>query len=262
MATAWSSLTIANAADVQKRVRDLYRLLGIDSSTEHTEVDTKITLAKARLKQHLIIHLKRIYPEKIEGFIQYARFRYARYKESWDLGYRQSGIDMITEGPAGPVDLTVDVFTNKGTGLLNPRVYYEDGTPTNGTSGTLAGTAKTGSFCIDTDNWKVYINRGTEASPTWAEFKSEDLIDYIHNPTELQEAFVSLVILFLIKDGALRSLMDTNMTADDIRGMIKTHNEDFEKNLADALQILVFDIDNDGVTSDYERSRGSNTGWA
>ena len=41
------------------------------------------------------------------------------------------------------------------------------GVPTDGTSGTGAGVAGTGSLCIDRTNAKLYINTNTKASPLW-----------------------------------------------------------------------------------------------
>lgn len=41
------------------------------------------------------------------------------------------------------------------------------GVPSNGTTGTGAGAAGKGSLCSDYTNGKLYINTGTQASPTW-----------------------------------------------------------------------------------------------
>lgn len=47
------------------------------------------------------------------------------------------------------------------------RPYRNAGTPSNGTSGTLAGTAGPGALLLDTTHLKLYINTGTLDSPTW-----------------------------------------------------------------------------------------------
>src|SRR5437762_961081 len=49
-------------------------------------------------------------------------------------------------------------------------VYTRAGAPTNGTSGTLAGTADPGALLVDTTNKTLYINSNTLASPTWTIF--------------------------------------------------------------------------------------------
>lgn len=46
-------------------------------------------------------------------------------------------------------------------------IFAGDGAPTNGTSGTRAGTAGPGSLYSDYTNGKLYINTNTKASPTW-----------------------------------------------------------------------------------------------
>lgn len=46
-------------------------------------------------------------------------------------------------------------------------LFTNAGTPTSGTSGTLANIATKGSLLADTTNGVLYVNRGTKASPTW-----------------------------------------------------------------------------------------------
>lgn len=46
-------------------------------------------------------------------------------------------------------------------------VISNAGVPTDGASGTGAGVAQPGSLCIDTTNFDIYMNTGTQASPTW-----------------------------------------------------------------------------------------------
>lgn len=61
--------------------------------------------------------------------------------------------------------------------ILNPtviegalrRCWRNAGTPTDGTSGTYAGSADPGDILIDTTNTKLYVNTNTAASPTWSQ---------------------------------------------------------------------------------------------
>jgi hypothetical protein len=46
-------------------------------------------------------------------------------------------------------------------------LYGGQGAPSNGTSGTFAGTAYEGDFYFDVQNSKLYLNTGTQPSPTW-----------------------------------------------------------------------------------------------
>lgn len=52
-------------------------------------------------------------------------------------------------------------------GAVKCMFFLNAGAPTNGTSGTRAGSAYPGSLLIDTTNKKLYINTNTKASPTW-----------------------------------------------------------------------------------------------
>ena len=52
-------------------------------------------------------------------------------------------------------------------GMLDELHFYGAGAPTDGTSGTFAGIAGTGSTYQDTTNGKLYINTGTLANVNW-----------------------------------------------------------------------------------------------
>lgn len=48
-------------------------------------------------------------------------------------------------------------------------ILTNNGSPSNGTSGTGAGYMGKGSMIIDRSNGAFYANTGTKASPTWTE---------------------------------------------------------------------------------------------
>lgn len=52
-------------------------------------------------------------------------------------------------------------------GFAKRAAFENAGVPTNGTTGTLNGKIGVGSLLIDTTNGGLYINTGTQASPTW-----------------------------------------------------------------------------------------------
>ena len=56
------------------------------------------------------------------------------------------------------------VVSPNGTPVM---IFAHDGTPTDGTSGTKAGRADTGSLCLDCSNGVLYVNTNTKASPLW-----------------------------------------------------------------------------------------------
>lgn len=67
----------------------------------------------------------------------------------------------------GPVEFK-DAVINPANGVW---LFTANGVPVAGTTGTGAGWAGPGSLCIGLDTggstWKLYINTGTKASPTW-----------------------------------------------------------------------------------------------
>ena len=62
------------------------------------------------------------------------------------------------------VQYEADTILFTGTDVV---MLTKAGTPTDGTSGTGAGTAGPGSLCADYTNAKLYINTNTKASPLW-----------------------------------------------------------------------------------------------
>lgn len=56
-----------------------------------------------------------------------------------------------------------------GDQVLVP-VWPNAGPPTSGTSGTLAGYVQTGDLLVDETNGNLYMNTGTQASPTWIQY--------------------------------------------------------------------------------------------
>ena len=53
----------------------------------------------------------------------------------------------------------------EGSGLHKPLII--DIAPVDGTSGTFAGICPTGAQVISTLTAKLYVNTGTQSSPTW-----------------------------------------------------------------------------------------------
>ena len=78
------------------------------------------------------------------------------------------------EGILGNTTLAVAVYGNENVAAgfypqLGSDILFATtaGAPTDGTSGTGAGTHGKGSLCVDRTNGKLYINGNTKASPTW-----------------------------------------------------------------------------------------------
>ncbi len=68
--------------------------------------------------------------------------------------------------------MSVIESTNKLGGALR-RMWRNAGSPTDGTSGTLAGVCEAGDVLIDTTNTVLYMNSNTQASPTWQKVSAQ-----------------------------------------------------------------------------------------
>ncbi len=55
---------------------------------------------------------------------------------------------------------------------VRQRLFRNAGVPTDGASGTHSGDAHKGALCADVTNGTLYINTGTQASPTWSNIPS------------------------------------------------------------------------------------------
>ena len=60
-----------------------------------------------------------------------------------------------------------DVTTGTAVSAILKMINTNAGTPTDGTSGTLAGQAPRGALLINTSAAELYQNTNTMASPTW-----------------------------------------------------------------------------------------------
>jgi len=106
-------------------------------------------------------------------------------KRPWmNDGVPTNGTSGTLAGVADPGDLLIDyangnLYQNTNTKLSptwtkytteaepTQHLWTNNGAPTDGTEGTLAGSAEPGDLLIDTANKKVYQNTNTKASPTW-----------------------------------------------------------------------------------------------
>jgi hypothetical protein len=65
--------------------------------------------------------------------------------------------------------LAIDDIAALATAAGQALIYFKAGAPTNGTSGTFAGSAVKGSLLVDVTNATLYQNTNTLASPTWTQ---------------------------------------------------------------------------------------------
>jgi len=77
---------------------------------------------------------------------------------------RRAGGDWLVVETDNGGRLYLEEPDDDGVGVVE---IVNAGVPTDGTSGTGAGYAQTGSRCIDKTNGKIYVNENTAASPLW-----------------------------------------------------------------------------------------------
>jgi hypothetical protein len=78
----------------------------------------------------------------------------------------------LARGYIGAATDTSSVSAHSAGGGRGTLVYQSDTTPVDGTSGTYAGLAPAGALLVapnGDDQWTLYQNTGTQASPTWTE---------------------------------------------------------------------------------------------
>lgn len=216
-------------------------------------VDTiMVNLKEYELKPRLIAYLANKYPGKSEEIVQLYHQRIQRIRDMRGRTRFLEGNNAIVN-PDGDLIDRLDEDDDEGDSITTPEVYFEQAAPTNGTSGTQAGTAKNGAFLVDTENNKVYINRGTLTSPTWAAWTISGLIDLILNPTELTDAFCYGVIWKLYEKGKTKH----NNAALDRMVVFRNQEKDakkvFEEKLCQAFERLDVDLSGDGLISEYEQ---------
>ena len=89
----------------------------------------------------------------------------------------------------------------------------------------------------------------------------DTILDKISNPERLLPAAVSRTIVKLIEDGMMKARA-TMETGEQILAPLLRHWKDVDaKRLDRAIQLLRLDLNDDGVISDFERTRTHNTLW-
>lgn len=262
--TPWTDLVLCTPADVKGRARNAETLLQIDRENESIDdkIQQKIDLSKDWIRQDLIRDLKKRIPEVVNSWLTYKRFQINESMQNIrrDMGQISDAAGLPTVGVIGFDGTIFDLFFFLTQfPQIHPRTYSNYGVPTNGTQGTLAGSAFTGDILVDTFGWKLYINKGTLVSPQWrAEFTANDAINNLTNATvELKHVAVNAALWAMAQDGmlVLRPEYDTNPFMLDQEALWRKR---YRESFADALPLLDVNIDGSGVVSDYERGLMTN----
>lgn len=247
MPTTWANLisgnTICKFSDIEKKFKSLGIVLPNKGSGQNALYNDAYAEVGGWIRRRLIADLRRRKPDAPNKWYTAAIGRYKQRLEQISYAERAASVGCLCVSDG----LWYDSFDN----LTSPVLWTNDGIPT---SSTKANEAETGDYLLNVNNRNgfLYINRGTKTVPNWQRFLTDDLVDYIHNPTELKDAFVHGILFNIAQrnekpgDVAAYEWSEIKMKLAD-RG-----EEDYEKHLAIALSILTYDEDGDGIASNYE----------
>ncbi len=232
--------------------RDAARtLIGVSSETD---CDVKCTQMLGRManfyRQTLLLRFQKSYPNTAKDFLSLQALRLQEYR-----GMRSSLLNA-----AGVSELSIDwlldsTSANIGVpalGTSSTLYYITADDPVNGTSGTYAGTAENGAFLVKEPVEALYINRGTKSSPTWVQWSTTSLIDYILNPTELLECGYLRTIFYMKGYG---TIIDISNFSERLRDMPTAQKLSLQEAMEAenlALSIIQVDPSADGLLSDQE----------
>lgn len=202
----WANTTLATVALVRGRCSDIGLIvqkgsspLNIDTIIQNgIETSDGVDDAKNDLKKHLYLWAKDKYPSTVEKWQNLVGYNFGRYRDRFDL-------DKIP--PTGAWYYDGGEFLNAGiipVASLTPPTYYTSTVPVNGTSGTLAGVAANGSrldYIASTGQQRLYVNRGSQSSPTWDKANYRDALDWILNADVLVEPHICATMRRLSEKG-------------------------------------------------------------
>lgn len=267
MAT-WANTTLCTLSQVQDRLATLGVMLPSENATNQSNLyDDKYTVAKRWIASRLKVKFKKSYSGTPSQWRTQLTYRYDEQiqKFSW-ANHRDNGITPnigygygYSFGDGNWYELGL-LGTNS---LVSPITFYNSGVPTNGTSGAYANIALNGDFLVNTNrNGYLYINRGTSASPLWERFLTDDLINYVLNPTELLDAAISAVIYAIAVDRAIPRDMNTFADLDALRLIKEDCRIKWFEDMAVAETLIQIDESGDGIVSNYELDmQDTSEGW-
>jgi hypothetical protein len=233
----------------------LYTLIG---ASDESDRDTKATQQLVRMTNHyrqrLLLRFQKSYPNTAEEFLKRMAVHLAEYRGM--RGALQNAVGLSDLSTENSNSINSDSWPNVTLIDTGATLYYvTSDDPTNGTSGTYAGTAENGAYLVKEPVEKLYINRGTKASPIWVRWDTTSLIDYILNPEELLECGYLRAIAYLKGYG---TIMDNNDFTQRLDFMPKVQQAAMKELIEAedlAFELLRVDESADGLISDNEVKR-------
>ncbi|MBS1903469.1 MAG: hypothetical protein JSS75_07195 [Bacteroidetes bacterium] len=263
--------TISDVRDTIEQMEVISsRSLGSDDFNGYAQ--RKIDIAKNRiLKFDLLKEADKRFPQTVKQWMSFMRQQIDDRRNDQARAVDQSGARLVMpfderSGTSGDAYLgfygAINGF-DAGSVTTEPNVYCYKGIPTNG---TLANTAKTGAILIDTnqiDNQFAYRNIGTLAAPVWRRTANEDSLDLIYNPDVLVNCACYATLMLMAADGVITEregrgdrfsfTVETMMSAKYDEAKYGRLSDDGKKRIsAGDFSLVRWDIDGDGVISDYE----------
>jgi len=212
-------------------------------------IQEAMTLCKLDLKERISLRAQGIFPDSI-----------AYYKGIWERAQKKLYSTFYPSGfPAfGYVSIYgtfVDITTTGYTDT--PFVYISFGVPDNNKY-----SAENGSFCWDTRFQVIYINRGTKEINQWELFISEDLVDYITNPQDLQNAFYYGTLYYLFENKATEVVSNNQILNLQLySGQEQRYCEKYEERCKRAMSLINMDISNGGLITSFDTKFQRATAW-
>lgn len=249
--TAWSGLTLCKYSDLDKKFKSLGVVLPDKGTGQSTLFNDAYAEAKGWIRKRLISDFRRRYKDAPSKWYSAA---IARYKAKCQ---QQSYAEGAYSGC-----LSIDSGTwheSWSAEMGSPVLFTNNGVPNSSTQ----TSALVGDYLIDTSsrNGFLYINRGVAGTPSWSRFLVDDLINFIHNPTELDDVAMAGVLLSIAKRDARPDDIAAYEWTEIKTKISESCDDDYEKHLAIALSILIVDEDGDGIASNHELEQVDTKGF-
>ena len=258
MAT-WANTTLGTRSGFTSVMGNLEMMLPtLDRQKQDSKYNDVAVVAKSILADRLKPYFKKLYPQTAEQVVTNFYGAYKRHKQQLSYTRNATGSDTVTEGilySAGKVYTSLAEINSSynGDGF---DIWFNSGVPS---SSTYAGSADNGDFLINTAEaapvTRLYINRGTTATPSWGAWNTDDLIDYIQTPSALTNVYYRIIAWKLYE-----FMANQQNAADESRLRYYQEQRDYHNSMIESeLPVAVsnmgsIDISNDGYISDFERS--------
>ncbi len=257
--TTWANLTLSPSA-VSSFVGSLAPFtLAANPLLSNEDVANAIEAGKRVLYRELFKKVSDSFPETMQQVLDMARTNAFAWMS------RSSNQQNMSEMLRWGTSWFNSSFNASGywqwCGTLNslPNVWIFDAVPD---TTTYANQALNGDFLVNTVTQYVYLNYSIDPTVTsWQRFKPEDLLNYITNPTVLDDAWTGLTVISLCEN-ALASQAGQGAQVDKYQRLLdiwyekvygtRTQNTRMRDGLVEkCCSLVVFDVGDSGELPPY-----------